>query len=115
MQASSLECRIHDVLKEADIPFAEEYTFDDLKSSSGRSLRFDFAVFDDAGQLDYLIEAQGEQHYHPVKRFGGSRGYHRQQYNDDLKRRYCFDHNIKLIAIPYFDEDKINPEYIMFG
>lgn len=40
MQSSKLECRIHDVLTEADIPFVEEYTFPDLKSSSGRSLRF---------------------------------------------------------------------------
>ena len=39
MQSSSLECRIHDVLVEMDIPFEEEYVFDDLHSSSGRALR----------------------------------------------------------------------------
>ena len=113
MQSSSLECRIHDVLVEMDIPFEEEYVFDDLYSSSGRALRFDFACFDDVGNLDFLIEAQGEQHYHPVKRFGGSKGFHRQRYNDNLKRQYCNKNRIQLIAIPYFDESKVNAEYIM--
>lgn len=113
MQSSKLECRIHDILVAADIPFTEEYTFPDLKSSSGRFLRFDFAIFDDEGNLDYLIEAQGEQHYHAVKHFGGLRGLKRQQYNDDLKRRYCMQNNIRLITIPYFDANKLNYEYLM--
>ena len=33
----------------------EEYSFDDLVSSSGHPLRFDFAVFDDDGDIDFLI------------------------------------------------------------
>ncbi len=113
MQSSNLECRIHDVLVEADIPFAEEYEFDDLKSYSGRALRFDFAIFDDDGDLDFLIEAQGEQHYHPVRVFGGKRAFYRQRQNDLLKRRYCMNNHIQLITIPYFDENKISLEYIM--
>lgn len=113
MQSSKLECRIHDVLAAADIPFSEEYSFPDLQGVSGKLLRFDFCIFDDNGDIDYLIEAQGEQHYHAVQRFGGERGLKRQQYNDDLKRRYCMQHNIRLVTIPYFDADKINYEYIM--
>jgi len=38
------------------LPFVEEYTFSDLIASSGKPLRFDFAVFDDEGNLDFLIE-----------------------------------------------------------
>lgn len=113
MLASSLEIKIHEILEEADIPFEEEYIFDDLVTSNGKHLRFDFAVFTDDGDLDYLIEAQGRQHYQPVSKFGGRKGLGRQQYNDNLKRRYCQQHNLKLIAIPYFDESKINLEYIM--
>jgi len=31
------------------LPYQEEYSFEDLVSSSGHPLRFDFAVFDDDG------------------------------------------------------------------
>jgi hypothetical protein len=36
--------------------------------------RFDFAIFDDDGNLDFLIEYQGKQHYQAVSKFGGNRG-----------------------------------------
>lgn len=113
MQSSNLECIIHDVLDAADVEYETEWTFPDLKSSSGKFLRFDVCVFTDDGDIDYLIEAQGIQHYKAVKYFGGARALHRQQYNDDLKRRYCMQNNLKLIQIPYWDEDKITYEYIM--
>ena len=58
--------------------FTEEYSFPDLISSSGRPLRFDFAVFDDDGTLDFLIEYQGIQHYEPKSKFGGYSGLHKQ-------------------------------------
>ena len=40
MMSSSLEVKIHNILTDYDIPFAEEYEFDDLIASSGRHLRF---------------------------------------------------------------------------
>lgn len=113
MQSSNLECRIHDILEEAGVDYAEEWTFPDLQSSNGKFLRFDFCVFTDDGEIDFLIEAQGIQHYRAVKHFGGSRGLHRQRYNDDLKRRYCMAKRLNLIHIPYWDENKLNYEYIM--
>lgn len=113
MLSSSGEVKIHNILTDFDVPFEEEYEFDDLMSSSGKHLRFDFAVFDDAGELDFLIEMQGAQHYKPIPKFGGRRGLHRQQYNDNLKRRYCQQKGIKLVAIPYYDENILSYEYIM--
>lgn len=62
MKSSRGEIKIHEVLEMANLPFQEEYTFPDLVSSSGRALRFDFAIFDDDGGLDFLIEYQGIQH-----------------------------------------------------
>lgn len=62
MKSSRGEIKIHEILTRAGIDFKEEYSFVDLISSSGRPLRFDFAVFDDAGELDFLIEYQGIQH-----------------------------------------------------
>ncbi len=113
MRDSQMEIKIYDVLIEAGLPFEEEYEFPGLVGKSGRALRFDFAVFTDDGDIDFLIEAQGRQHYVPVGKFGGGRALYYQKYNDTLKRKYCLDHNIKLIAIPYYDEAKINYDYIM--
>ena len=113
MLASAGEIKIHDILTKYDIPFEEEYTFDDLTTSKGIPLRFDFAVFTDDGDLDFLIEFQGKQHYSPVSRYGGRKGLYRQQYNDTQKRRYCQQHGIKLISIPYFDEGNLSYDYIM--
>ena len=59
--------------------FTEEYSFPDLISSSGRPLRFDFAVFDDDSSLDFLIEYQGIQHYEPKSKFGGYSGLHNKK------------------------------------
>lgn len=100
MLSSSGEVKIHNILTDYGIPFTEEYEFNDLISSSGRHLRFDFAIFDDDGELLCLLEFNGRQHYQAVGKFGGQRGVRRQQYNDNLKRQYCLKHNLKLISIP---------------
>ncbi len=63
MRASRGEIKIEEILRNAGLVFQEEYSFSDLVSSSGHPLRFDFAVFDDEGNLDFLIEYQGIQHY----------------------------------------------------
>ena len=113
MKASRGEIKICEILDQAGITYQEEYSFPDLVSSSGRPLRFDFAVFDDENQLMFLLEYQGIQHYIPKSKFGGSNGLRKQQYNDMLKREFCRKHNIILIAIPYTDESEISYDYIM--
>ncbi len=113
MRASRGEIKIEEILKDSDLNFTEEYSFPDLYSSNGRPLRFDFAVFDDDGELMFLIEYQGIQHYTAKSKFGGNSGFKKQQYNDMLKREYCRKHNIILIAIPYTDESLVNYDYIM--
>lgn len=66
---------IHEILEESGLNFEEEYIFPELKSNNGRPLRFDFAVFDDDGNLDFLIEYQGSQHYQASSKFGGKKDY----------------------------------------
>lgn len=112
MLASRGERKIHEILEEAGVDFIEEYVFPDLVSSGGRVLRFDFAVFDDDGELDFLIEYQGEQHYKPKPKFGGVAGLRKQQYNDMKKREYCKEHKIPLVIIPWTDEIMISYDYI---
>lgn len=113
MRASRGEIKIEEVLKFAGVSFGEEYSFPDLVSSSGRPLRFDFVVFDDEGEIDFLIEFQGEQHYEAKSKFGGAVGLYRQQYNDMQKREYCKKNGYTLVLIPYWDEPRINYDYIM--
>lgn len=113
MRSSRGEIKIEEILIHAGLKFKEEYIFPDLLSSSGRPLRFDFAVFDDNDNLDFLIEFQGIQHYEAKSKFGGITGLRRQQYNDMKKREYCSKHNIPLIAIPYWDEGRMDYDYIM--
>lgn len=113
MRASRGEIKIEEILTEAGLKFEEEYTFPDLLSSNGRPLRFDFAVFDDNHDLDFLIEYQGIQHYEPKSKFGGISGLRKQQYNDMKKREYCKKNRITLLLIPYWDEGRIDYDYIM--
>ena len=60
MKASRGDIKIHEILEKNGMNFNEEYEFPGLKAPSGRPLRFDFAVFDDDGNLDFLIEYQGK-------------------------------------------------------
>lgn len=113
MRASRGEIKIEEILRTAGLAFSEEYSFPDLVSNTGHELRFDFAVFDDDGDIDFLIEYQGIQHYQPKSKFGGISGLRKQQYNDMQKRVYCQKHNIKLVLVPYWDEGRLDYDYIM--
>jgi hypothetical protein len=113
MRSSRGEIKIEEILQDAGLVFQEEYSFSNLLGLSGKPLRFDFAVFDDNGNIDFLIEYQGIQHYEPKSKFGGIAGLRKQQFNDFKKREYCAKHNITLVLIPYWDEAKINYDYIM--
>ena len=113
MKASRGEIKIFQILQESGLEFAEEYSFSDLVSNTGRPLRFDFAVFDDQHNIDFLIEFQGIQYYEAKDKFGGYSGLRKQQYNDMKKREYCKDHDINLVVIPYWDEAVVNYDYIV--
>ena len=107
------ELKIDDILNENGMSFKTEYIFPDLVSSSGRPLRFDFAVFDDDGNVDFLIEYQGEQHYASVAHFGGKKHLFQQKYNDQKKRSYCALKELPLVAVPYWEYDNISLETLL--
>lgn len=113
MRASFGEVKIEEILKAHNMNFKMEYIFPDLRSPNGKPLRFDFAVFDDDGNIDFLIEYQGRQHYEPSSKFGGKKGFYQQQYNDNKKRRFCALHEFTLVEIPYTDENLLSYDYIM--
>lgn len=113
MKASRGEIKIYEILRDAGFDFQEEFSFPDLLSSSHHPLRFDFCVFNDEGDVDFLIEFQGIQHYEPRSKFGGLAGLRKQQYNDMQKRVYCQKHGYNLVLIPYWDEPRVNYDYII--
>jgi len=113
MRSSRAEIMIEEILNEYNVNFQEEYIFPELRADNGKPLRFDFVIFDDDGNIDYIIEYQGRQHYEPVSKFGGKRGLYQQQYNDNKKRRFCALNNITLIEIPYTEENLISYDYIL--
>ena len=113
MRASRGEVKIEEILKNANLNFKMEYSFPNLNSPNGRPLRFDFVVFDDDGQIDFIIEYQGKQHYEPSPKFGGKRLFFFFFYNDNQKRRFCALHDFNLIEIPYTEENLISYDYIM--
>lgn len=113
MRASRGEMKIEDILTESGLPFKMEYSFPDLKSPNGKPLRFDFVVFDDDGNIDFIIEYQGRQHYEASTKFGGKKGLYQQQFNDNKKRRFCALQGFTLIEIPYTEEHLISYDYIL--
>ena len=108
------ELKIENLLKENDIKYKPQYSFSDLKDKG--VLKFDFGILDENGNLLYLIEFNGKQHYYYNKKFYESlEDFHQYQYRDKLKQEYCVKNNIPLYIIRY-DEDidisKINKKQI---
>lgn len=100
---SKSEVFIAKFLNDHHLNYKKQYQFDDLKSTKGYPLRFDFAVFDDNDKLNFLIEYQGEQHYEATKYWGGQEGLNQRIEYDNIKKQYCNNNKIKLIEITCFD------------
>lgn len=96
---------IADFLKVNNISFVPQYKFEDLKTENNHYLFYDFAITNN-NQI-FLIEYQGEQHYHSVDYFGGEEQFILRQKHDQMKRDYCKEHNINLYEITY-KEDTIS-------
>jgi hypothetical protein len=94
--SSSGELEVESCLKEANVRYAKEWSFDNLLSENSVPLRFDFALFNEHGLLA-LIEYQGLQHYVDTGWFGKQQ----REVTDALKKEYCQQNNIKLFEIRY--------------
>lgn len=63
--------------------------------------RYDFYLVD----YDVYIEYHGQQHYFPVKIWGGNLGFIQQLKRDAIKKWYCLLNNHRLSVIPYWEKD----------
>ena len=104
IRSSYGEEQIEKILIENNINYCKEYTFSDLHTNNV-PLRFDFAIFNKQHQLIQLIEYDGKQHYIPIEKFGGEKAFNHMKLNDERKNKYCKEHNIKLVRIPYTNLD----------
>lgn len=89
-----------------------EYSFDDLLSSAGNPLKFDFVLFDNDDNPIIAIEYQGQQHIIDFGEFGKQQ----REETDDKKFSYCVEHLIGLERIWYFEniEERLNDIYNLY-
>ena len=95
---SNGEYKIKTFLDFNNIPYKKEFTFSDLFDK--QLLRFDFAIFDTKNNLECLIEYQGEQHFSINNPWWSET----LEKHDKMKQKYCYNHNIKLIEIMYYED-----------
>jgi hypothetical protein len=89
------EREVRKFLNDNNIDFVPQHKFPDCKHKS--LLPFDFYL----PEYNTCIEYHGEQHYKPIKYFGGHNRFIKQQKLDLIKETYCNDNNIKLVVIKY--------------
>lgn len=92
------------LLDELEIKYEPEY----VVNIDGHYLRYDFYLSD----YNLIIEYDGMQHYIPVN-FGQNdiekieQKFRETQEYDQLKNQYCYDNNINLLRIPYWERTNI--------
>lgn len=112
-QISSFQWIVNDILIKNGVDYKVEVAMDDLYGIDNKTpLRFDFAVYREE-KVEAFIECQGEQHYKPIKEFGGEYSFSIQQRNDEKKREYAKAHNIKLLEISYKSKKYETVEHIL--
>lgn len=98
------EYEISQILKQSNILFQTQFSFEDLKDI--KPLRFDFAIINVKKQVLGLIEYQGRQHYDENDFF------HRESLktHDQMKVEYCEKNNIPLLIL---NKDNFTQEYLL--
>ena len=94
---SKLERKITLLLEKENVEFEPQKKFEWL----GRQ-RLDFYL----PQYNIAIECQGEQHFKPIKYFGGVEKLAIYQQRDETKKLLCQQNKVNLIYINYFDTDE---------
>jgi len=94
---SSGESIIHNYLTDNNIKHDREKKFDGCIDK--QHLRYDFYI----PEKNICIEYNGEQHYKPIKYFGGLKTYEYIKNHDTIKKKYCIENNIKYLEIRYDD------------
>ena len=93
---SILETEIESLLTRNNILFEKQKTFDWLVNKI--NMRLDFYL----PNSNIAIECQGEQHYKPVKHFGGLNAYEKTIKRDRKKEELCKKNGINLLYFTHY-------------
>jgi len=93
---------IRNFLEDNNIKYFREKRFSNCRFKL--PLPFDFYLPD----LKICIEFDGIQHFKSIPRFGGDEKLKQTQIKDKIKTDYCYDNNICLIRIAYFEKNIID-------
>ena len=100
---------ISKILDENNFIYEKEKTFDTCRfPDTNRLARFDFYL----SEYNCLIEFDGRQHYEIPGGLFTEEEVQKIRIRDIYKNDWCNKNNIKLIRIPYYDENKISLEYL---
>lgn len=97
--SSKGEKKIREWLLENKIKFEEQKTFDGLNK-----MKYDFYLPNN----NILIEYDGEQHFKPIKKFGGVIEFDKTKNRDEIKNKFAIENEMKLIRIPYINFKEMN-------
>lgn len=97
------EIKIGEILNKRQIHYERDKQLPGLKHK--KSLRIDF--YWEQGHQAFAIEYDGEQHFKPVKHFGGLSEFKKIQERDKIKTIYCLKNGIRLLRISYKEYDDI--------
>ena len=98
---------IRNYLDNNNIKYEPQKRFKELKDKT--YLSYDFYLPD----YNMLIEYQGIQHYKEKEFFGGKKQFEKQQYHDNLKRKYAKNNGYKLLELKYtLDTQELVDRYL---
>jgi predicted nucleic acid-binding Zn-ribbon protein len=96
--------RIEKFLIDKSFTYAREFKIKGCKHKY--LLPFDFAILKE-NKIILLIEYDGEQHFVPLKHFGGNKDFEVRKKRDEIKNTFCRENNLKLLRISYKQDDEI--------
>lgn len=104
--SSVAEFELAQYLKQGNIIYKQQVTFENCKNI--KALPFDFGIYNQNGDLLFLVELNGQQHYFPFTFDNEShdqkiKNLEKRQALDNIKQTYCQENKIPLLIIKYTD------------
>ena len=110
MKISKYEEHILRLLIKSNLFFEKEYSPSNFKSLKGAKLRYDFAIYTDDTykEIAFIIEVDGEQHFHFIPKFYKNQSDFKYDMEMDVRKNsFCLAHNIPIYRIHYYEIENI--------
>ncbi|MCR4436174.1 MAG: hypothetical protein QHH06_10375 [Clostridiales bacterium] len=110
-RTSSMVIAVQSILERIGVSYKREVKINECRRK--RALSFDFAVYNNVGEISLLIEVDGEQHWRATELTGGEKKLQETMERDEIKNNYCLINNIRLVRIKGIKEDLKDIEAII--